>query len=50
LIDQPLKLDEIGNINVHAARRLMQNFRDGDRSNIWLVWRLAMLNCWANRQ
>jgi asparagine synthase (glutamine-hydrolysing) len=50
LIERPMNFDGIDVINEHEVRRVVRNFRQGDRSKTWLVWRLAMLNHWANVQ
>jgi asparagine synthase (glutamine-hydrolysing) len=50
LIERPMRFDGIDIINEHAVRRVVCDFRQGDRSNTWLVWRLATLNFWANCQ
>ena len=45
-----MSFDGIDVINEHEVRRVVRNFREGDRSKTWLVWRLAMLNHWASDQ
>ena len=50
LIERPMTFDGIDIINEREARQIVRDFREGDRSQTWLVWRLAMLNYWANRQ
>ena len=49
LLDQPIKLDGLG-VDTREASRAILNFKRGDRNRVRLVWRLAMLNHWANRQ
>jgi hypothetical protein len=50
LIERPMHFDGIDGLNKREVRRVIRNFREGDRSNTWLVWRLATLNYWANGQ
>ena len=50
LIERPLSFDGIDVINQREVRRVVQDFRAGDRSKTWLVWRLATLNHWACSQ
>jgi asparagine synthase (glutamine-hydrolysing) len=50
LIERPMNFDGIHVINESEVRRVIRNFREGDRNNTWLVWRLATLNHWANCQ
>ena len=50
LIELPMSFDGIDVINEREVRRVVRDFREGDRSKTWLVWRLAMLNHWANCQ
>jgi asparagine synthase (glutamine-hydrolysing) len=50
LIERPMRFDGIDIINEREARRVVQDFKQGDRSKTWLVWRLATLNYWANDQ
>ena len=50
LIERRLSFDGIEIINEREVRRVVQSFKKGDRSKTWLVWRLAMLNHWANCQ
>ena len=50
LIERPMNFDGIDIINEREVRRVVRNFREGDRNKTWLVWRLAMLNHWANVQ
>ena len=50
LIELPMSFDGIDVINEREARQVVRDFREGDRSKTWLVWRLAMLNHWANCQ
>ena len=49
LIELPMTFDGIDVIKERKVRRVVRDFREGDRSKTWLVWRLAMLNYWANR-
>ena len=50
LIERPMTFDGIDIINEREVRRVVRDFREGDLSKIWLVWRLAMLNHWASCQ
>ena len=50
LTELPMTFDGIDVINEREAQRVVRDFREGDRSKIWLVWRLAMLNYWVNGQ
>jgi asparagine synthase (glutamine-hydrolysing) len=49
LIERPMRFDGIDIINERKVRRVVLDFKEGDRSKTWLVWRLAMLNHWASR-
>jgi asparagine synthase (glutamine-hydrolysing) len=50
LIERPMRFDGIDIINESEVSRVVQDFKEGDRSKTWLVWRLATLNNWANDQ
>ena len=50
LIEPPMTFDGIDIINQRVVEREIKNFKKGDQSNAWLVWRLAMLNHWAQSQ
>ena len=50
LIDDTMTFDGIDIIDERHARRIVDAFKKGDLGNVWLVWRLAMLNYWANSQ
>ena len=50
LIEPPMTFDGIENINQRVVEREIKNFKEGDQNNAWLVWRLAMLNHWAQSQ
>ena len=43
LIERPMSFDGIDIVNEREARRVVRDFREGDRSKTWLVWKLAML-------
>ena len=43
-------LDGLGVVSGREVWRLMQDFKDGDQSNAWLVWRIAALNYWLKYQ
>jgi hypothetical protein len=45
-----MRLEGIDIINGREVRRVVRDFREGDRSKTGLVWRLATLHFWANRQ
>jgi asparagine synthase (glutamine-hydrolysing) len=50
LIERPMNFEGIDIINEREARRVVRDFKEGDRSKTWLVWRLATLNFWASNQ
>jgi asparagine synthase (glutamine-hydrolysing) len=50
LIEQPMNFGGIDIINEREARRVVLDFKQGDRSKTWLVWRLATLNYWVGSQ
>jgi asparagine synthase (glutamine-hydrolysing) len=47
LIERPMRFDGIEIINEREASRVVRDFKEGDRSKTWLVWRLATLNFWS---
>jgi asparagine synthase (glutamine-hydrolysing) len=50
LVERPMRFDGVDIINEREVRRVVQDYKQGDRSKTWLVWRLATLNFWASCQ
>ena len=50
LLEAPFAFDQLSMLNPDKTKELIQNFKNGNNARAALVWRLAVLNDWIQKQ
>ena len=50
LLEAPFSFDRLSMLNPEKTKDLIRKFKNGDNSQAFLVWRLAVMNDWIQRQ
>jgi len=50
LLEAPFSFDRLSMLNPDKTKELMRRFKNGDNAQASMVWRLAVLNDWIQKQ